>query len=74
MTNFKAISSWIFVIYKSICFFFFRKDGYTYYVFSSQQQIRDLHIAKRVEDIGFYAGFVGKNSPNNLNFFSSFHP
>ncbi|ONK78524.1 uncharacterized protein A4U43_C02F19720 [Asparagus officinalis] len=22
-------------------------------------QIRDLHIAKRVEDIGFYAGFVG---------------
>jgi len=23
-------------------------------------QIRDLNIAKRVEDIGFYAGFVGK--------------
>ena len=22
-------------------------------------QIRDLHIAKRTEDIGFYAGFVG---------------
>jgi hypothetical protein len=22
-------------------------------------QIRDLHVAKRTEDIGFYAGFVG---------------
>ncbi|XP_015698104.1 probable peptide/nitrate transporter At3g43790 isoform X3 [Oryza brachyantha] len=26
---------------------------------SSSSHIRDLHIAKRVEDIGFYAGFVG---------------
>jgi len=24
-------------------------------------QIRDLHIAKREEDIGFYAGFVGRS-------------
>jgi len=23
-------------------------------------QIRDFHIAKQEEDIGFYAGFVGK--------------
>ena len=23
-------------------------------------QIRDLHVAKQVEDIGFYAGFVGE--------------
>lgn len=26
---------------------------------SSSSQIRDLHVAKTVEDIGFYAGFVG---------------
>nr|XP_025877088.1 protein ZINC INDUCED FACILITATOR-LIKE 1 isoform X4 [Oryza sativa Japonica Group] len=26
---------------------------------SSSSHIRDLHVAKRVEDIGFYAGFVG---------------
>jgi hypothetical protein len=25
-------------------------------------QIRDLHIAKEEEDIGFYAGFVGESS------------
>lgn len=35
----------------------------------SQQQIRDLNIAKRVEDIGFYAGFVGHLS-NSYAFFS----
>lgn len=28
------------------------------------KQIRDFHIAKTVEDIGFYAGFVGKNLQN----------
>lgn len=35
----------------------------------SQQQIRDLNIAKRVEDIGFYAGFVGENLPNRYDLF-----
>lgn len=33
--------------------------------FDSQQQIRDLHIAEKVEDIGFYAGFVGMDMPND---------
>jgi hypothetical protein len=28
--------------------------------------IRDLHVAKRTEDIGFYAGFVGKFLMNCL--------
>jgi hypothetical protein len=27
-----------------------------------------LHVAKTVEDIGFYAGFVGKNLPKYFDF------
>ena len=29
--------------------------------FPSLQQIRELHIARTEEDIGFYAGFLGIN-------------
>jgi hypothetical protein len=32
-------------------------------------QIRDLHIAKEVEDIGFYAGFIGEFSPKRCFFY-----
>jgi hypothetical protein len=37
----------------------------TNYVFTFLiiQQIRDLKVAKQEEDIGFYAGFVGKHCP-----------
>jgi hypothetical protein len=28
--------------------------------FPSLKQIQDLHVAQREEDIGFYAGFLGK--------------
>jgi fluoride ion exporter CrcB/FEX len=34
-------------------------------------QIRDLHIAKDEEDIGFYAGFVGEFSTDGTCVFSS---
>jgi hypothetical protein len=33
----------------------------------SQKQIQDFHVAKTIEDVGFYAGFVGKNRPNYWN-------
>lgn len=33
-------------------------------------QVRDFNIAENVEDIGFYAGFIGKNAINTIHYHS----
>jgi len=37
------------------------------------EQIRDLHVAQREEDIGFYAGFLGKTCCHKVSLSNKNH-
>ena len=56
--NFVAIGS---EAYQLLLLFLYMSSKFVYvFIFSNFSQIREIHIAKREEDIGYYAGFVGE--------------